>query len=205
MIGPLLRQKARGLGGENPAPPSEIEFVAYAADCRLTGTVRLREARLSDMLNRHAEFVLSNVTATSLVGASLVQLPEITLWRDDLYAVHLAGPRGDRDKKRATVPVPLGIKLGPYLVRGQIHAQPGADPIETFRRSRQPMVPLTEAWIEFDDGGDEATRLNVPALAVNRLLCDWVVRSPDEEAPVNPAPIGHTPPEAATRGGSPPG
>jgi len=185
VISSPIRQRGKTARERLPSAHArpEIEFVAYAADCRLTGQVRLREPRLSDMLNRHSEIVLTDVVATSLQGSPLVQAPKISLWRDDLYAVHLVGPRGDPGKVRATVPAALGMQLGPYLVRGHIHTPPGADPIEAFREQPS-MVPLTDAWIEYADG-PKVHREAVPALMVNRLLADWVVLASEEE--VEPA------------------
>lgn len=136
------------------------------------------------MLNRHAEIELSDAVVVSVNGAPPLTIARVLLYRDDLFAVHLGGPRGDRLKQQAFLRVALGLKVGPYLVRGQIHVPPGADPIKAFRRGRR-MVPLTDAWIEFRCG-DDVLRQRVPALMVNRLLADWVVLSPaepEDEAP----------------------
>lgn len=180
MVATLLPPIARWLARPGPETRLDVEFVAYTADCHVTGSVPLRESRLSDMLNRHSEIVLSDVVASDLAGGPPVALETLTLWRDELYAVHLAGPRGDREKRRATIPIALGMKLGPYLVRGHIHVAPGTDPINAFKRSR-PMVALTDGWIEHRVPGRRARRVRVPAMVVNRLLVDWVTRAAEEE------------------------
>jgi hypothetical protein len=174
MIRSFLRPFDRGGAATRP----RVDFVAYAADCRVAGHVLLTESRLSDMLNRHGEFVVQDAVVTSYVGTPDLALPELSLHRDDLFAVVLTGPRGDEEKRRATEAVALGLKLGPYLVRGHIHVSPGADAVAAFRRGRG-MVALTDGWISRADGADgaEGRKIRVSALLANRLLAEWVTLS----------------------------
>jgi hypothetical protein len=72
----------------------------------------------------------------------------------------------------------VALKMGPYKVRGFLHALPGADPVAAMRR-RKPMVPLTNVRIEFTFNG--VTREDrVETVIVNREQIDWVeVVEPD--------------------------
>src|SRR5262245_36960087 len=58
----VLRQPGpagrRVLGADAKAELPEVDFVAYSTSERLSGRVRLDNARLTDMLNAHHEFVL---------------------------------------------------------------------------------------------------------------------------------------------------
>src|SRR5579859_6910832 len=69
----------------------EVEFVAYAEDCRLSGRIRLETERLSDMLNLHDEYELRDVLAESIETGEGVEVREIILSRDDLLLVHATG------------------------------------------------------------------------------------------------------------------
>ena len=76
----------------------------------------------------------------------------------------------------------LGIKLGPYLVRGHIHVTPGADPVAAFKHGHE-MIALTDGWILRADGADGtgAQKVRVSALLVNRLLAEWVTPATVED------------------------
>ncbi|HXG39436.1 MAG TPA: hypothetical protein VNJ28_00705 [Candidatus Limnocylindrales bacterium] len=155
-----------------PPPAPEIEFVAYAEDCRLTGRLRLDAARLTDLLNDHDEFELIGVLVERLSDASSLEVRNLAVARDELLVVAASGPRGDPGRRQRVRPHPIAVQLGPYHVRGYIHVLPGADPIVVMRR-RRPMVPLTEAWIEWTQGG-ATVRRHENVLIVNRSLADWV-------------------------------
>ncbi|MEO6208301.1 MAG: hypothetical protein ABIP77_10170 [Candidatus Limnocylindrales bacterium] len=111
----------------------------------------------------------------------------IIVRRDELLLVDAGGPRGDRGRRRRTRQHLVDIGIGPYHVRGNLHALPGSDPISNFRH-RRPMVPLTDAWVEFVAGGT-AQRRRVEALIVNRELVDWIVEPEDEEVEMPVIPV----------------
>jgi hypothetical protein len=92
--------------------------------------------------------------------------------RNEIFAVAVAGPRGNPTRRIRTRPVPVELQLGRYDVNGNIHVVPGTDPIIGFRR-RRVMVPLTEATIEFDSpDGRKLARFGT--ILVNRDLTDWI-------------------------------
>lgn len=169
------------------ALPPEVEFIAYAEDCILAGHVRLDASRLSDLLNDHEEFQLLDVQVSDLTGERGMQIKDIVVTRDELLLVHAIGPRGDRGRRVRTRQHPVALQLGPYQVRGYLHALPGTDPISNFRH-RKSMVPLTEAWIEYEQGGIRQRR-RVATVLVNRHQVDWIVEALDDEVEMPDLPI----------------
>jgi|SRR5579884_4033948 len=157
-----------------------IEVTGFAADCRIYGRLTLTAERLTDLLNGQDPIVLQHVLLESLEDGHLVELPELTVHREDLYAVVGSGPRGSSHRRVRTRPYPVELALGPYLVTGQLHALPGANPVVAMLR-RGPFVPLTNAAIAFVQAGEQRSDV-VDTLLVHRLLVDWV--RPARESPV---------------------
>jgi hypothetical protein len=176
----VLRQPGDGRGSDSRWPDPglddeglpEVDFVAYATSERLSGRIRLDSARLSDMLNTHDEFVLVDALAERLPDGGSMVVSEILVRRDELALVHATGPRGDRAQRIRTETHPLVMRVGRYLVSGRLHAGQGEDALASLR-SRQSMIPLTEAAIEFRVGPD-VVREPASAIVVNRDLVDWV-------------------------------
>lgn len=177
-FGPRLRLVLRQPGASGPGADQEaaglpeVEFVAYAEHGRLSGRIRLDSARLTDMLNGHEEFQLEHVLSERLPDGGTMVIPEFVVRRDELLLVHAAGPRGDRSRRTRTVPGSITLKSGPYLVTGDIHTAPGLDPLDGFRR-RGPMIPLTDALIQYR-GPDGLVDELASTIVVNRDLTDWV-------------------------------
>lgn len=150
----------------------EVDFVAYTSDERLSGRVRLNSARLSDMLNGYDEYVLVDALAERLPHGGSLVVSEILLLRKELPLVHAAGPRGDRTLRIPTQRHKIVLRSGRYLVSGRLHSEPGEDPLSSLR-ARRPMVPLTDATIEFRRGA-EIVAEPIGTIVVNRELVDWV-------------------------------
>jgi hypothetical protein len=108
-----------------------------------------------------------------------IEAHDLVVGRDELYAVQVAGPRGDRGRRVRTRPTPLALRVGRYAVWGHLHALPGADPIASFRH-RRAMVPLTDAWIEYDSRTGRQ-RAKAATLVINRDLTDWVALATNED------------------------
>jgi len=155
----------------------DVEFIAYALDCTLSGRLAFEADRLSDLINDHEELELADVVVADLVGGSGRDIDMLRLSRDEILAVHAAGPRGRPDKRRNTRQHPIIATLGPYLVRGFVHAMPGAEPIASLR-GRRPMIAVTDAVIEYMVGR-ELIRHRVSTLLVNRELIDEIVAGVD--------------------------
>ncbi len=165
----------------------EVEFVAYAEDCRIFGHVRLTADRLTDLLNEHEEVLLVDVLVERLADGAIFEAKEVLVPREEILAVHASGPRGAPGRRTRARPFPIAVRVGPYTIRGHFHALPGTDPIASFRR-RKPMVPLTEAWIEYQRGG-ELRQGRTGTLIVNRHLCEWVQLVDDEEIALPELPV----------------
>jgi hypothetical protein len=163
-----------------PTTRPEVDFVAYAEDCLVSGRIALREERLTDLLNAHDEYALENVVVTSLVDGREIDVPEVTIFRDDLLLAQAAEPRGNVGRRRRTRQHAVAAQVGPYLVRGILHSLPGTDPVSSLGR-RNVMVPLTNASIEFLAGGESQIRL-VGTIIVNQERMDWVVEDGGEAA-----------------------
>lgn len=165
----------------------QVEFVAYGEDCVLSGVVQLASDRLTDMLNDHDEYQLVDVLVEGLTGDHAVEVREVLVRRDELLLVHAAGPRGNQDRRHRTRSHPVAIQMGPYHIRGCLHALPGADPVQAIRR-RKPMVPLTDAWIEFSTAAGRLRR-RVGTVVVNREQIDWIVPAIDDEVEMPDLPL----------------
>jgi hypothetical protein len=171
-----------------PEPaPTEHEFIAYAEDCLLVGHIRLGAARLTDLLNDHDEYELVDVEVIAIGADRAIDVTTAVVNRDEILLVHATGPRGSRERRTRTRQHPVAMQLGPYHVRGYIHALPGSDPIASFRH-RKPMVPLTDAWVEYQDGKVRQRR-RVATLVVNRHQVDWVVEAVDDEVEMPDIPL----------------
>jgi hypothetical protein len=153
---------------ELAVPLPLVGFDAFVADHRVFGWVRLDADRLTDMLNEHLELHLSNVLLECLGDGTTVAADEAVVRRDELIAVRASGPRGNASRREATEAHPVLVEAHPYLVGGHVHALPGGDPLARVR-GRDPMIPLTEAWIAYRPGG-EAWRRRVGTIIVNRHL-----------------------------------
>jgi hypothetical protein len=161
------------------------EFVAYAADCRIFGELSPPEGRLTDLLNAYEEFELVNVHLQSLLDAHVVTEPSLLLPRDELIAVHAGGATGHPGRRTRTRAHRLVLRSEPYTIWGDIHALPGADPIASFQH-RPPMIPLTDASIEYDLAGTTG-RFRLGTLIVNRELAGTFGLMVDDE-PEPPVP-----------------
>lgn len=171
-----------------------IEFVGFSGDCRIFGEIRLDAGRLTDMLNAATSLTVRNALLESLDDGHTVEVEEVTVEREDLFAVVGTGPRGDEHRRVRTRPHRMQLELGPYLVLGQLHAFPGADPLSSVLR-RAPMVPLTNATIAFSRAG-EIQLVDAATLLVNRELTSWIKPTADEAIAFPDVPIRL--PEAGT-------
>ncbi len=152
--------------------PEHVAFIAYGEDCIVTGHTILDSDRLTDMLNLHDEYDLADVSVERFDDGEPLEVPEISVARDEIILVQATGPRGDATRRLRTMPQHLALQMGPYKVRGFIHALPGADPVLAIRR-RKTMVPLTDARIEYTIRGEQR-ETKVDTVIINREQIDWV-------------------------------
>ncbi len=125
-----------------------IRFAAYVASRRVFGWVRLHEHRLTDLLNAHDELHLLDVGLESLPNGWPGTIDEVIIRRRDLIAILASGPRGDPTRRQATRSHPIAIQSGSYLICGYLHVPAGIEPLSNAM-TRPPMIPLTDASIEY--------------------------------------------------------
>lgn len=175
----------------------ETEFIAYAGDCRVKGFMDLDPgARLSDALNGLEELTLRRTRLMSHADGHVLALDQVTIPRDDLFAIEAAVARGEPARRVHTVKHRVELDLGPYRVTGSLHSLPGNPPLVSIRK-RAPMIPLTGATIHVPrvGGGEEAHEVGV--LIVNRWLADSVrTVEPEHPALLGWNPLGVRPPTA---------
>jgi hypothetical protein len=168
---------------EEPVPSRDVgpfvDFVAYADDCTLSGQIRLGGERLTDLLNGRDEWQLVDVMAESFDGEELVESKEVAIPRDEIVVVHATGPRGNHERRHRTNLHPVVVQAGRLRIRGYLHARPGLDPLVVIARGT-PMVPLTDASIEYEHHGLRERR-RVGTIVVNRDRIDVIDRVADHE------------------------
>jgi hypothetical protein len=143
-----------------------VEFDAYAADCRVHGQLEVGEGRLSDQLEHATELLVRDARLEGVSDGRMVEMPELTIARDELCAVVANGPRGDTARRLHTLTKLVEVEVGPYLVVGRVHGTPASEPLGVALR-RQAWVPLTEATVMYRCGGGDV-REEMAALLVNR-------------------------------------
>lgn len=149
-----------------------VRFIAYGAHQRVFGWVHLRADRLTDLLNAHEDLVLINVELETLLNGVTGTVDEVHIRREDLIAVQAPEPRGAETARRSTETHPIAIQAGNYLIGGCLHVAPGDDPIASAW-DRPPMIPLTDAWIEYWTDG-KRQRHWIGTVVVNRDRTDWI-------------------------------
>jgi len=175
-----LRERLRLVFGAEPADCHEgapsplpwVEFVAFTEDCRVSGRIQLDCDRLSDTLNDHLDYLLCDVQVESLEDGRSVDAAEVPIARDELIAVLAGDPRGNPNRRMHTLVHPVTVEAGPHLIRGYLHALPGMEPLAWAHR-RRPMIPLSDAWIEYRSGGiTQVTTYGT--IVVNRDRAQWI-------------------------------
>jgi hypothetical protein len=155
-----------------------VDFLAFAEDCTITAQVTMFGDRLTDFLNGQERFRLHQVTFESLEDGHLVSVDSVSLERSDLLVVVGTGPRGAIEQRLDLATARMELKVGPYLVLGNLHLPPGMDPEDRVRK-REAMVPLTNATIAYSVAGNVVAR-DVGTVIVNRILVEWIVPTADE-------------------------
>ena len=158
--------------------PTRLDFVAYGEDCLIAGRLRFDGDRMSDFLNDHETYQIDDLIVEELVDGRTSAVGQLVVARDEVLVVQLAGPRGVLERRVRTHGHPVAVKVGPYRLRGRLHAPPGLDPTSLIAR-RSPMVPLTEALIDRPVGPEREVH-PIGNVAINRLWVDWLVETWDD-------------------------
>jgi hypothetical protein len=163
----------------DPTPArTDVELFAYGEDCIVSGSLQLDGDRLSDALNLHDWFELRAGVVTDLADGTVHELREIRVLRDDLLVACATGPRGRAERRHRTRQHPVVVKIGPYEVRGYLHALPGAEPLASLR-GRPAMVALTDATIRYSSSRGAQLR-SVAGVLFNRFLADSIAADADD-------------------------
>jgi hypothetical protein len=159
---------------------NEIEFVGFAEDCRVEGRVDLGDARLADLLNGSRSIVVHDCVLVSTTDGHRQQLDSLEIARDELDIVVANGPRGDPERRLATRPSGVAVRLGPYSAEGFMHAPPTADPTRGLDR-RPVMIAITDAVLEYQFCNERVSE-RFRTLLVNRELANSLRMITDEDA-----------------------
>jgi hypothetical protein len=173
-----------------PETPDVVDFVAYGADCVLSGRTVLDGDRLSDMLNDHHEYTLTGVRVEPFDGGRPFAVDDVVVSRDEIWMVHAGPPRGAIGRRTRTAPRYVAIKMGPYQVRGFIHALPGSDALAGIGR-RRPMIPVTSARVAYTVRG-EKREARAETVIVNRDQMEWLTSIEPDGGPFPPQPTTTT-------------
>ena len=128
-----------------------VSFEAYLPKQRMFGWVRLDADRLTDLLNAHEIIRLENVLIEDHRNGRTVAADEALVRRSQIIAVIASGPRGNPARRLTTRRHPVVVESGGYRIGGYVHTAPNPAP-EDRLRDGGPMIPLTEAWLEYDSG-----------------------------------------------------
>jgi hypothetical protein len=129
--------------------------------------------RLTDALNDNDTYELVDVSVERLSDGVAMDISGLIVSRDELLLVQASGPRGNVERRRRKRQHPVAMQLGAYQVRGYLHALPGVDPVTSIRR-RKAMIPLTDAWVEFESAAGHQ-RQRFQAVLANRDRIEWIV------------------------------
>jgi hypothetical protein len=162
----------------------QVPLTAYAEDCSFTGELALSADRLSDFLTSTVEFEVANVTFRALDDGHVVEAGSAAILRDDLYVTLASEPRGREDMRIWTRQYPVLARVGPYVVRGYLHAPPTIDPLKMA--SRRPIVALTSGRITYTEAGSPV-EIEAETVLINSARIEALEPATSEE--VNARPI----------------
>jgi len=172
-----------------------IDLDAYAADCRLFGSLELGDGRLTDLLNEQPELRIIGARLESLTDGHVSEMAELVVSRDELFAVIAVGPRGSAARRLHTHTRNVVVEMGPYEIRGAIHGTAASNPLAGVLR-RAAWVPLTDAVISYLLGA-RTIHHEVDTLLINRVMASSIRAAEEELAPYLPWEGPGTPPVKA--------
>ena len=156
----------------------QVPFVAYADDCTFHGDLAMTADRLSDFLSSTDEFEVVNLSIRALEDGRVVEALFAPLVRDDLCLVVAGDPRGREDLRVWTRAFAVIAKVGPYTVRGYVHAPPTIDPLKL--PSRRSIVALTSARVTYVEAGS-GVELEVETVLLNSAKVELLEALTNEE------------------------
>lgn len=162
-----------------------IEFVGFTDVCRISGAIPLADDRLSDMLNSVSRVVVRNAEVEEIDGGRMETL-DVTVPTGDFLAVVGSGRRGLESQRRRTLKRRVRMGLGRYSVSGYLHVLESAHAESLNGRpdallvGRDLLVPLTEATIGYDRGGENREEA-WDTILINRSRVAWIEAADEDE------------------------
>jgi len=156
----------------------QVPFEAYADDCSFSGEVAMTADRMSDFLASTDEFEVLNLSCRALDDGRVVEALYAPLVRDDLCLVIAGEPRGREDLRIWTRQFAVVAKVGPYTVRGYVHAPPTIDPLKL--PARRSIVAMTSARLAYVEAGT-GVEIEADTVLVNSAKVDRLEALTDEE------------------------
>ncbi|HET7676752.1 MAG TPA: hypothetical protein VFK38_02790 [Candidatus Limnocylindrales bacterium] len=143
-----------------------LPFIGYSEDCRIAGDYVLTGDRLLESLNSSDEIELLGASVDALSGPEHLERPTLRLAASEFLIIELSGPPGDPGRHVHTQVTRVRAQVGPYLVEGEVHAVPSADPMSRALHRAGPFVPVTRAVVAGDAIGIVRVAVGV---AINRM------------------------------------
>jgi hypothetical protein len=161
-----------------------IPFMAFGDDAVLHGELLLEGDRLSDFIGQEGPFQIESVVMEALDDGRTLEVPAVSIARDDIVAITAGGPRGNPARRIRTRPHPARAQAGPYEIVGYVHAPPSAHPFSGVVRRR--VLPMTSALIRYRAAG-RPLEWSFDALLVNPSKIDWLENASDIELKLGPS------------------
>jgi hypothetical protein len=162
----------------------QVPLRAYAEDCSFTGEVVLTADRLSDFLAATDEFDVMNLSCRALDDGRVVDALFAPLVRDDLCLVAAGEPRGREELRVWTRQYPVIVHVGPYVVRGYVHAPPTIYPLRL--PERRSILALTNASVSYAEAGNRF-EIEMETVLVNSARIEAFEATTDDEVGGNEA------------------
>ena len=188
------------LGGE----PNLVNLTLYTDALVIRGTVRTRQARITDILNAGDEdFLVLTDTVVDEFGArasaSRSEYAQVNL-SSVLFAVADTAVDPRPDLRTPKVPETALISIPPFRVTGRIHLLPERDLREALTELTGRFIPVTDATYWSESVGE--ARATAPMVAINHARAQ--ILAPHREVDVwgglersGEAPVGYESPEGA--------
>ena len=153
------------LGGE----PNVLALTLYTDAFVIKGSVRTRQARITDVLNQADEgFLVLSDTVVDEYGARGMpvrsEFAQVNLGAV-LFAVADTSIEARPDLRTPKVPEQALISIPPFRITGRVHVMPERDLREALSELTGHFIPITDATYWSDSVGE--ARATAPMVAIN--------------------------------------
>lgn len=166
------------IGGE----PTLVQLTLYTDALVIRGSIRSRQARITDILNSADEdfLVLSDAVVDEFGTRELASRSEYAQVNlaSVLFAVADTAIEARPDLRTPKVPEQAMISIPPFRITGRIHLLPERDLREALSELTGRFLPVTDATFWSDTAGE--ARTTAPMVAVNHARAQ--ILAPHREA-----------------------